>query len=278
MTAYISATDVYFSYPNYVTALKGITLEIGLGEFMAIMGENGAGKTTLVKHFLGLLRPTKGSVIVDGVDTRETTVAELSRKVGYVFQNPLYQLFGETVEKEVALGLRPLRLSKEEENRRVTQVLRELDLERYRKHHPLMLSEGERKSVALASVLVMDPQVLIMDEPTLGQDALEKRRLEGILRRLHQAGRTIVLVSHDVEFVFDTSERIITMADGRILTDGPKGEVVKDRDLFKRAALVEPQILLLAFKMSGLGMSEGITSVDDAYRQLLPLLGVRDGS
>lgn len=272
MTPLINVRELHFYYSNYVTALEGINLGIEKGEFVAIMGENGAGKTTLVKHFNGLLKPTRGKVTVDGVDTREVTVAELSRKVGYVFQNPLYQLFCETVEKEVALGLRYSKISKKEKDNLVSQTLKELDIDRYMKRHPLMLSEGERKSVALASVLVMDPQILILDEPTLAQDALEKSRLQKILTQLNENGRTIILVSHDVEFVFDTADRVITMCDGKILADGAKKDVVTKTELFREAGLVEPQLVTFASAMCEFGLKKEMLTIEEACNALIPLL------
>jgi energy-coupling factor transport system ATP-binding protein len=233
------------------------------------MGENGAGKTTLVKHFNGLLKPQTGNVIVDGADTRKATVAQLSKNVGYVFQNPLYQLFSETVEKELELGLRSMNFSDQEKNRRIDEVLIEFGIERFRERHPLMLSEGERKSVAIASVLVMDPKVLIVDEPTLALDLLEKKRLSSVLTRLHGEGRSIILVTHDVDFAFDHSERIVTMSRGKILADGPKEEVINDKTLFDAAGLVEPQLyqLLKHYELSSVHTSD--FSVESVYHDII---------
>ncbi len=266
---YISVSNLHFNYPNYTLALQGVDLEISLGEFIAIMGENGAGKTTLVKHFNGLLKPQTGNVIVDGTDTRKTTVAQLSKNVGYVFQNPLYQLFSETVEKELELGLRSIDLTEQEKKHRIDKVLNEFGIEKFRDRHPLMLSEGERKSVAIASVLIMDPKVLIVDEPTLALDLLEKKRLSNVLTRLHREGRSIILVTHDVDFAFDNSERIVTMSRGKILADGPKEDVINDKTLFDAAGLVEPQLyqLLTHFELSGVHTSD--FTVESVFRDII---------
>jgi energy-coupling factor transport system ATP-binding protein len=274
---YISVRDLHFSYPNYTQALQGVDLDIDLGEFIAIMGENGAGKTTLVKHFNGLLKAQTGNVIVDGADTRKVTVAQLSKNVGYVFQNPLYQLFSETVEKELELGLRSLNLSDQEKKDRIDEVLIALGIERFRDRHPLMLSEGERKSVAIASVLVMDPKVLIVDEPTLALDLLEKKRLSNVLTRLHGEGRSVILVTHDVDFAFDHSERVVTMSRGKILADGPKEEVVNDKTLFEKAGLVEPQLyqLLKHFELSGVHTSD--FSVKSVFQDIVEHTKKGDG-
>ena len=147
----IEAQDIYFTYPNDVEALKGISLTIQNGEFVAIMGQNGAGKTTLVKHFNGLLKPTKGKVLIDEVDTTKVSVATLARNVGFVFQNPDHQLFSETVEDEIAFALKNFGFKENVTKRRVTWALNLLGLTQYRKTSPFMLSGGERKRVALAS-------------------------------------------------------------------------------------------------------------------------------
>ncbi|MGB9684715.1 MAG: energy-coupling factor ABC transporter ATP-binding protein, partial [Candidatus Bathyarchaeales archaeon] len=152
----IEVQDVYFTYPSGVEALKGVSLTIQDGEFVAIMGENGAGKTTLVKHFNGLLKPTRGKVLVDGVETTKVSVATLARKVGFVFQNPDHQLFSETVEEEIAFALKNFGFSSDIIEKRVTWALNLLGLAQYRKTSPFMLSGGERKRVALASVLAWD--------------------------------------------------------------------------------------------------------------------------
>jgi len=265
MPPFIVVHDLYFSYPNYVTALQGVDLNIDKGELVAIMGENGAGKTTLVKHFNGLLRPQSGSVTIDGIDTRNATVAELSAKVGYVFQNPLYQLFSETVEKEMTLGLSGVNLSESEKKNRVDEVLIELGVEKFRNRHPLMLSEGERKRVAIASVLVMDPAVIALDEPTLALDYIEKRRLGGVIERLHNEGHTIILVTHDVEFAFDLSERIVTMSRGKILADLPKEKVFNGEASLDAAGLVEPQLFQLARRLKALNVHISDFSIDGAF-------------
>ncbi len=188
----IEVKDLYFTYPTGVEALKGITLTIDDGEFLAIMGQNGAGKTTLVKHFNGLLKPTKGEVVVDGVSTREVSVAQLARKVGFVFQNPDHQLFCETVEEEVAFALRNFGFEENAIKKRVDWALNLLDITQYRQTSPFMLSGGERKRVALASVLAWDPQVVILDEPTIGQDHQQKEKLRQFIVQLNAQKKTVV--------------------------------------------------------------------------------------
>ena len=173
----ILVEDVHFKYPSGVEALKGVSLTIKDGEFVAIMGQNGAGKTTLVKHFNGLLKPSLGMVRIDGVETTQTTIATLSRTVGFVFQNPDHQLFSETVEEEIAFALKNFGFEKETIQKQVTWALNLLSLTQYQKPSPFMLSGGERKRVALASVLAWDPQILICKEPTICQDHEQKEKL-----------------------------------------------------------------------------------------------------
>ncbi|HUV98349.1 MAG TPA: ABC transporter ATP-binding protein, partial [Candidatus Paceibacterota bacterium] len=180
----IEVKDIYFTYPNDVEALKGVSLTIQDGEFVAIMGQNGAGKTTLVKHFNGLLKPTKGEVLVDGTNTKDTSVARLARNVGFVFQNADNQLFCETVEEEVAFALRNFGFKEVTLKKRVTWALNLLGLTEYRKTSPFMLSGGERKRVALASVLAWNPKVVVMDEPTIGQDYEQKEKLRQFIVQL----------------------------------------------------------------------------------------------
>jgi energy-coupling factor transport system ATP-binding protein len=275
VTPAILVQDLWYAYPNGLEVLKGINLSIDEGEFIAIMGENGAGKTTLVKHFNGLLKPTRGRVTVNGIDTRKATIAELSREVGYVFQNPLYQLFSETVESEVAMGPEAQRLPRVEVERRVNEALSALTISKYRERHPLMLSEGERKRVALAAVLSMEPKILILDEPSLGQDAAEKERLSSILRELHSQNRTVILVTHDVELAFDVVDRIIVMSKGEVLFDGPKRELLKKRGILLQASLVQPQIPLLASLLKPYGIPEDILTIQEAYEAILKLLRER---
>jgi energy-coupling factor transporter ATP-binding protein EcfA2 len=173
----LEVQEVHFSYASGVKALKGVSLTVKDGEFVAIMGQNGAGKTTLVKHFNGLLKPTSGSVHVDGVETTKTTVAKLARSVGFVFQNPDHQLFSETVEDEIAFALKNFGYEADVIENRITWAVNLLGLTQYRKTSPFMLSGGERKRVALASVLAWDPKILILDEPTIGQDHRQKENL-----------------------------------------------------------------------------------------------------
>jgi len=260
----IEVKNVYFTYPNGVEALRGVSLRIDRGEFVAIMGQNGAGKTTLVKHFNGLLKPTKGEVIVDGVNTKETSVATLARKVGYVFQNPDHQLFCETVEKEIAFALKNFGFDEELIKKRVDWALNLLGLTQYRESSPFMLSGGERKRLALASVLAWDPEVVILDEPTIGQDYAQKEKLRQFILQLRAQGKTIVIVTHDVEFVADCSPRVVLMANGRIVADGKAEEILTNPKLLAEASVVPPQVTQIFMELEHLGFSRKVVDLYEA--------------
>ena len=268
----IEAKDVYFAYPNGVEALKGVSLTIPDGEFIAVMGQNGAGKTTLVKHFNTLLKPTRGEVIVDGVNTREVSVAQLARKVGFVFQNPDHQLFCETVEDEVAFALRNFGFEEEVIKKQVTWALNLLGVEQYRQASPFMLSGGERKRVALASVLAWDPKVVILDEPTIGQDHQQKEKLRHFIVQLNAQKKTVIVVTHDVEFVAECNPRVLLMADGKIVADGGGEEILTNSKLVARASIVPPQITQIFLGLSDLGLPTKVIDVYEARRILLDLL------
>ncbi len=268
----IEVKDVFFIYPNGVEALRGVSLTIRNGEFVAIMGQNGAGKTTLVKLFNGLLKPTKGEVLVDGVNTREVSVANLARKVGFVFQNADHQLFCETVEEEVAFALRNFGFKEKTVQKRVNWALNLLDLTEYRRASPFMLSGGERKRVALASVLAWNPKVLILDEPTIGQDYQQKEKLRQFIVQLNAQGKTVVIVTHDVEFVAECAPRVVLMAQGNIVADGSAEEILTDRDLVAKASIVSPQITQIFLELEDLGLPNKVINVHDGGRVLLSFL------
>jgi len=241
----IEFKDVSFVHQTGVTALSDVSLTVGKRETVAVVGENGAGKTTLVRHINGLLKPTKGSVLVDGVDTRKSTTAALSRKVGIAFQNPDHQLFSESVENEVKFAMRNFGFAEELVSQRLDWALKFFGLEQYRKSSPLVLSGGEKKRLTLACILAWDPEVVVLDEPTVGQDALQKEKLAQIFKLLQSTGKTIVLVSHDVEFLWPIQPRLVVMSGGRVVADGKISKIMGDRELLEGARVTQPQLLRL---------------------------------
>jgi len=254
----VEIKGLWYAYPGGLTALKNINLRIDEGEFIAIMGRNASGKTTLVKHFNRLLIPTKGKIKVAGNDTRETTIAELARKVGFVFQNPNDHLFADTVYDEVAFTLKNLGFDSGEIGLMTDEVLEEFHLTEYRDHYPRSLSGGERQRVALASVLVAKPRILILDEPTRGMEYRLKSELMRLLEEYRSRGNTVVLVTHDVEIVAEYAERVILLSEGRIVVDGEK------HDILSQALLFSPQINRLVQPFKRYGVSDKILTVNEA--------------
>ncbi|MHA2281056.1 MAG: energy-coupling factor ABC transporter ATP-binding protein [Promethearchaeota archaeon] len=169
----IMVNDVVYTYPNGTTALKEINLNIYRGEFVGIMGKNGAGKTTLIRTLNGLIRPTQGNIFINNNNINSATIATLSKKVGLIFQNASHQLFANSIEDEIKFSLRSFNLTKEESQKRTNEILSQFNLDKYRERSPLNLSGGESKKLAIASIFCRDPDILIFDEPTLGQDAKE---------------------------------------------------------------------------------------------------------
>jgi energy-coupling factor transport system ATP-binding protein len=241
----IELQDVTFVHQNGVKALDGVSLKIGSGEMLAIVGENGAGKTTLVKHVTGLLKPSKGRVLVDGQSTSDVSTAQISRKVGVAFQNPDHQLFSESVEEEMAFALRNFGFPPEVVEERVKWGLELFGLEEYRKSSPLVLSGGEKKRLTLACILAWDPEVVILDEPTVGQDSIQKEKLTGTIKMLGSAGKTVVVVSHDIEFLWPMQPRVVVMKSGRVVGDGPAPELMQNEDLLESARVAQPQLVAL---------------------------------
>jgi energy-coupling factor transport system ATP-binding protein len=268
----IEVKDVHFTYQNDVEALKGICLTIEEGEFVAIMGQNGAGKTTLVKHLNGLLKPSTGQVFVDGVDTKKVSVATLSRNVGFVFQNPDNQLFSETVEEEIAFALRNFNFSEEIIEKRITWALNLLGLTQYRKTSPFLLSGGERKRVALASVLAWDPAMLILDEPTIGQDYEQKEKLRQFIMQMKTQKKTVIIVTHDVEFVAECNPRVLLMREGKIIADGEARTILTDQGILTQASIVPPQIAQIFLELRDLNVRLDVIDIYEARKILLEML------
>ncbi len=238
----IEAIDLRFAYPAGVEALRGVNLSIRAGEFVGVIGQNGSGKTTLVKHFNGLLKPTRGVLKVLGVDTRTQGVAKLAKLAGYVFQNPDHQIFCNTVREEIAFGPRNTGMPASEIESSVRHVMELLDLQGLENRHPFRLSRGQRQRLAIASILAMRPRILILDEPTGGQDRQQVGRLIATLTRLNAEGHTIVLVTHDLELLAECTDRALVMFQGEILLDGTPRDVFREVDTLRRTALAPPQI------------------------------------
>jgi len=264
----IAFKGVSYSYMPGSTVLNDVNLLIGDGELVAILGENGAGKTTLIKHINGLLKPSKGAVLVNGSNTKDSTVASIAKNVGLVFQNPDHQLFAETVEKELSFALTNFGFSPEDSAQRIGWALHEFSLEGYRERPPFMLSGGERKRLALASVLCYGPTIVILDEPTTGQDNRQKERLATLLKKLNGEGRPVIIVTHDMEFVADYIPRTILLSGGRVLADGPTKEILTQKELLAKGSLVAPQLVDICWRL-GVAPSLRLDEVIDSIARML---------
>jgi len=258
----IRVENLHFAY-NGREVLRGVDLTLG-GEILALVGPNGSGKTTLAKHLNGLLKPTRGRVLVDGMDTREHTVAELSRKVGYVFQNPEHMFFEETVFKEVAFGPRNLGLDEAEVEERVRWALKAVNLEGFEERTPYSLSGGEKQRLAIACVLAMKPRYLILDEPTTGLDWKAERGVVEVIKSLREEGHGILLITHDMDLVLELAERVVLLLGGVKAFDGPADEFF-GLDL-ERCGLERPELLVLAEKL-GVGFVRSIEELAGRVRR-----------
>lgn len=264
--------NVHYTYPSGVEALRGIDLEFREGEMIALMGENGSGKTTLLKHMNGLLKPSRGRVLVDGVDTSKASVAQISMKVGLVFQNAEDMFFESSVYDEMAFALKNFGFSEEKIRRRVEWALKFFELEDYEDRSPFLLSGGEKKRLAMAIIMAWSPPVVCLDEPTIGQDSLQKEKMMHMIRMLNSQGRTVVLASHDVEFVAELKPRVVLMSRGTVLADGPCNEVLTDFSLIEKASLTPPQVVAVLKRLEDLGVNYRVLDVEDAVESIMRVL------
>jgi energy-coupling factor transport system ATP-binding protein len=245
----IEISNLQFTYPSGVQALFGISLEINAGEQVAIVGQNGAGKTTLVKHLNGLLQPTSGYVRIEDWDTKEHSVAKLARRVGYVFQNPDEQLFSKNVGTEVAFGPKNLRYTSEQVQALVKDALEMTELSDKTETNPYDLSPTWRKMVAIASIIAMDTPIVIFDEPTTGQDAANIARIANVIRVLRERGKTVITITHDIDFCAENFERVIAMSQGKVLLDGKANAVLGQDEILARTYVDPPQLTRLGKKL-----------------------------
>lgn len=255
----ITIDDLHFTYPNGPQALRGVSLTIDTDEPVAIIGQNGAGKTTLVKHFNGLLQPTRGRVHIGDWDTTEQSVAKLASRVGYVFQNADEQLFSKSVEAEVAFGPKNLGLDAERARAQVQDALALTELSDKSGINPYDLSPTWRKMVAIASVIAMDTQIVIFDEPTTGQDAASVARIAQVISELRKRGKTVIAITHDIDFCAENFERIIVMSQGKVLLDGRANDVLGEEEILASTYVDPPQLTRLGKR---LGFNETVRNED----------------
>ena len=256
----IEINDLRFTYPTGLEAISGVSLTIETGEQVAIVGQNGAGKTTLVRHFNGLLQPNVGSVLIGEWDTKKYSVAKLASRVGYVFQNPDEQLFSKDVGTEIRFGPRNLGYSKEKIDELVNRALALTELSDKIETNPYDLSPTWRKMVALASVIAMDTPIVIFDEPTTGQDAVNVARIAYVIAELRREGKTVITITHDIDFCAENFERVIALVNGRVLLDGPAHDVLGQEEILAQTYVDPPQLTRLGKK---LGFKETVRNQEE---------------
>ena len=258
--------NISFEYEDGTKALNDINLSIAPASKVAILGQNGAGKTSMVKLMNGLLRPSKGRVLLDDLDCKDYSTAKLSKKVSYVFQNPDDQIFHNKVIDELSFGPRNLGFSEDKVASLCQMALELCDLEKYKDENPYNLPYSLRKFVALACVLAMDCPILILDEPTAGQDKKGLDTLGKVLRELENMQKTVIVITHDMEFAAQHFSRIIVMANSKIISDTDAASTFRNEEIMKQARLKLPAFALLARELK---LDESIIKKAELLKALL---------
>ena len=260
----VDVQDVWYSYGNEVMALNGVSLKIEPKETIALIGQNGGGKTTLAKQFNGLLKPSKGRVLVKGVETREIPTNKLALTVGYVFQNPSHQIFSSKVWDEVAFGPKNAGFSVQEIEERTKWAIGAVGLSGSEQTHPYDLDYGKMKLLTIASIMSIKPEVYCLDEPTTGQDHQGRRRVAELIQDLNESGSTVIVITHDMRFVAEVAKRIVLVAGGNIVADGPTREIFEKTDILAKAQIKPPQITQLAQALGDCGVRRDLMTVREA--------------
>ncbi|MBR0058536.1 MAG: ATP-binding cassette domain-containing protein [Methanobrevibacter sp.] len=261
---HLSIKNLSYTYPDGTRALKNINMEILKGQKVAIMGPNGAGKSTLFSHFNGLTEPTSGHLEIDGkkMEYDKNTLLEVRQKVGIVFQDPNDQLFAPTVKEDVAFGPMNLGLSYEEVEKRMNEALTLVGMEKFKDKTPHHLSGGQQKRVAIAGIIAMKPEIMILDEPTAGLDPQGVEKVLEILNNLNKEGMSIVISSHDIEMVNGFAEKIFVLNEGEILASGDKDEIFSDKELLKKAHLKAPITTEILYQLKEKGFDVDTTKIN----------------
>ena len=244
----IEFKNVSASYSEEVPVLNDVSFTINDGDFVAFVGTNGAGKSTTMRLCNGLLKPVSGEVLIDGVPTTRLRVSELARRVGFLFQNPDRQICCETVRDELMFSFKAQGNDTSEAHKRVDEIIELFGFDPAAE--PFLLNRGTRQLLALASIIVTAPPVVILDEPTTGLDFRECEKVMGVVRSLHEQGTTVIVVCHDMEVVADFAQRIIVMADGGVVADGPTFDILRQPSVLQRASLMPPQIVDIALRLA----------------------------
>jgi energy-coupling factor transporter ATP-binding protein EcfA2 len=247
----VELEDIWFAYEPGQWVINGISLKVSRGEMMALIGQNGSGKTTVAQIIAGILRPAKGVVKVFGKDVTRQAVMVRGKEVGYIFQNPDYQIFSRSVRDEIAYGLRAWGMGEREVEERVMKVSEMVGLKGLLDEDPFFLSKAERQRTAVASILALNPKIIILDEPTTGLSPGETTALMDTVRELNKAGTTIITITHDMWVVAKYCSRIVLMSDGRVVLDGPTREVFSNISELEKYDIEVPQVVRLSNKLFG---------------------------
>lgn len=271
----LSTKNLSYTYPDGTHALKNVNMEIIKGQKVAIMGPNGAGKSTLFSHFNGLTEPTSGHIELDGkrMEYDKDTLLEVRQKVGIVFQDPNDQLFAPTVKEDVAFGPMNLGLSYEKVSKRVDEALELVGMEKFKDKTPHHLSGGQQKRVAIAGIIAMRPEIMILDEPTAGLDPEGVEKVLNILNNLNKEGMSIVISSHDIEMVNEFAQKIFVLNEGEILASGNKEEIFSNKELLKKAHLKAPITTEILYQLKEKGYNVDTTKigVDEVVSEIIKM-------
>lgn len=278
MDKIIEVSSLTYCYSDGTKALEDISIDFRSGEFIAFIGQNGCGKTTFSKCLNGIFKPTEGKILVNGIDTSLPKInRELVRNIGYVFQNPDHQLFNNSVYDEIAYAPRNLKLNEKEVKERVLTAARISGVsESLFQEHPFFLVKGLRQRIAIASILSLKPRVIIVDEPTTGQDYKQSIEVMEFLKMLNEEwGHTIIIVTHEMDIVAQYAKRVVVMNDGKILTEGTVKEVFAKPELLGKANVKPTQLTRLAQSLGGYGFSNDVISNDEMFEEWMKLEKVK---
>jgi len=276
--AVIKMENVSHCYEAGVDALFDVNLSIHQGEFIALLGRNGSGKTTLVSHIIGLLKPTQGRVTVLGQDTMDTPTHILARHVGFCFQNPNHQIVSFTVQDEMKFGLKAHEIDESEYAERIDKALRVVNMEDYADAEVFDLGKGQKQRIALASVLTLEPEMLVIDEPTTGQDPEMTYEIFEIIKKLNQSGTTVLVITHKVDYAAMYAKRAIVLSHGHVKFDGPIDDLLKDETLMQANSLELPHITRLARQLSAYGVPSNTVFYEDMEKYLKQMVEVNRGN
>ncbi len=255
----IAFENVCASYADELPVLRDVSFTIEDGEFVAFVGTNGAGKSTTMRLINGLLKPTSGRVLIDSVPTTQLKTSELARRVGFLFQNPDHQICCNTVREELLFGFQAQGRLDDAARRRVDEMIERFDFDA--DAEPYLLNRGTRQLLALASIIVCEPDIIILDEPTTGLDFRECEKVMEVISQMNDSGTPVVMGGHDMEVVADHAKRVIAMTQGQIVADGQTIEVLRNRDAVSRAHLLEPQIIEISMKLADMPHSEKLENL-----------------